>query len=256
MMKKIYEASNSIEAHMILNMIDQAGLSGRIDGEYLQGGAGELPAAGLVRVMVNESDYDVAKEIIVEWDARQPDSNETKPVKKGNYFSSGILGFISGSVLVAIFYNTPITNDGVDYNHDGVFDEKWTFVDGRMSKTELDRNLDGKVDFVYKYDRKGLLKSSKSDEYFDGKFETESHYYHGNIIWSESDTTGDGYKDYRMDFEYGVLDIITFFDPGTKKPLKIQKYNAFKLTSSEVDTNGDGVLDTVYKYDSIEEVVK
>lgn len=32
-MKLLYEASNSLEAHMILNLLEQEGLSGRIDGD-------------------------------------------------------------------------------------------------------------------------------------------------------------------------------------------------------------------------------
>ena len=31
-MKLVYQAANSIEAHMILHQFEQAGLSGRIDG--------------------------------------------------------------------------------------------------------------------------------------------------------------------------------------------------------------------------------
>ena len=53
-MKLLYEAANTVEAHMILNLLEQSSLSARIDGEYLQGGVGELQAIGIVRVMVDE----------------------------------------------------------------------------------------------------------------------------------------------------------------------------------------------------------
>jgi Putative prokaryotic signal transducing protein len=69
-MRLIYEAPNTVEAHMILNLLEQAGLSARIDGEYLQGGIGELQVVGVVRVMVEEYDYPAAKLIIEEWDAK------------------------------------------------------------------------------------------------------------------------------------------------------------------------------------------
>ncbi|GMW06630.1 MAG: hypothetical protein AMXMBFR8_14270 [Nevskiales bacterium] len=49
-MKRIYEAANAIEAHMIVHLLGQAGIEGRVEGEYLQGGVGELPAVGLVGV--------------------------------------------------------------------------------------------------------------------------------------------------------------------------------------------------------------
>lgn len=35
-MKVVYQASNAVEAHMILHLLEQQGLAGRIDGEYLQ----------------------------------------------------------------------------------------------------------------------------------------------------------------------------------------------------------------------------
>lgn len=71
-MQTVYAASNSLEAHMILNLLESQGVPGRIEGEYLQGGVGELPVAGLVRVVVDEQDYQAAKEIVSEWETAQP----------------------------------------------------------------------------------------------------------------------------------------------------------------------------------------
>lgn len=239
---------------MILNLLEQAGLSGRIDGEYLQGGVGELQAVGLVRVMVVESDYDTAQKIIEKWDAEQILENESAISKNTSPLNYGILGFIFGAVLVAIFYNTPVTVEGVDYNSDGQLDEKWTYIDDRVAKAEIDRNFDGNIDLLFQYDHKGLIKSSTSDENFDGVFETASEYQRGNIIWSKSDTNGDKFKDYRMSFKHGVLNKVTFVNPSTQQPLKIQKYGSIKLVSTEVDTNADGILETLYQYNDIEEI--
>lgn len=254
-MKLVYEASHSVEAHMILNLLEQAGLQGRIDGEYLQGGMGELPAAGLIRVMVSESDYDAAKEIIDIWEKSQPALVEKKP-KSTSHKRSFLSGLVTGTIIIAIFYNTPITEDGIDYNNDGKLDEKWTYIDDRISKSEIDRNFDGKVDYIYKYNRKELIKYSESDDDFNGKFETRYYYERGNIIWSISDTTGDGFEDYRVDYWHGVTDTVTFINKITKKPVKIQKFSANKLISAKLDTNGDGVLDTLIEYDGIEEIIK
>jgi hypothetical protein len=68
-MISIFEAANTVEAHMILNLLEQAGLTGRIEDEYLQGGMGEIPAVGIIRVMILESDFEAAKKIVDEWDA-------------------------------------------------------------------------------------------------------------------------------------------------------------------------------------------
>jgi hypothetical protein len=78
-MQSVYEASTGLDAHMILNLLEQHGIAGRIEGEYLQGGIGELAAMGFVRVLVAEERYTEATQIIREWEAIQPPEEETKP---------------------------------------------------------------------------------------------------------------------------------------------------------------------------------
>lgn len=78
-MKSVYEASTGLDAHMVLNLLEQRGISGRIEGEYLQGGIGELSALGFVRVLVAEEDYAAAMKIISEWEAIQPPEENAQP---------------------------------------------------------------------------------------------------------------------------------------------------------------------------------
>ncbi|HEY8355464.1 MAG TPA: DUF2007 domain-containing protein [Methylophilaceae bacterium] len=68
-MRTIYEPANSIEANLIAGLLSQAGIQSHIAGEYLQGGAGELPAFGLMRIMVADEDADVARKLIEEWNS-------------------------------------------------------------------------------------------------------------------------------------------------------------------------------------------
>lgn len=70
-MIKIYDAANGIEAQLILNLFNQAGITGRIDGEYLQGGIGEIQPSGFVSLSVNHKDLDKAQEILRQWDAKE-----------------------------------------------------------------------------------------------------------------------------------------------------------------------------------------
>ena len=65
----VYNASNSIEAHLIKNLLEQQEIPAYVFGDYLQGGVGEIPAIGLVTVNVADSDYPKAKEIVDAWDA-------------------------------------------------------------------------------------------------------------------------------------------------------------------------------------------
>lgn len=68
-MMVVYNASNSIEAYLIKNLLEQQEITAYIFGDYLQGGVGEIPAIGLVTVNVSNSDYTNAKAIVDEWDA-------------------------------------------------------------------------------------------------------------------------------------------------------------------------------------------
>ena len=70
-MKCAYDASSNIEAHLVLHQLQQAGIAAMIEGEYLQGGVGELAAMGNVRVMVESNDLNEAKEVIADWEASE-----------------------------------------------------------------------------------------------------------------------------------------------------------------------------------------
>jgi len=101
MMKCVYEASSGLDGHMILNLLEQTGISGRLDGEYLQGGIGELQAMNFVRVMVSEHDYPEARKIISEWESVQPvaDSPEPRASAYGGW-QLFIIGMIAGAAMM------------------------------------------------------------------------------------------------------------------------------------------------------------
>ena len=68
-MKSVFDASNNIEAHLVMHQLQQAGINARIEGEHLQGGIGELAASGNVRVLVDPKDETEARLVIEDWEA-------------------------------------------------------------------------------------------------------------------------------------------------------------------------------------------
>jgi hypothetical protein len=68
-MKIAYEASTNIEAHLVMHQLQQAEIDATIQGEYLQGGIGDIPAIGNVRVMVPDDDVESARQVIADWEA-------------------------------------------------------------------------------------------------------------------------------------------------------------------------------------------
>lgn len=70
-MKIVFNASNGFEAHILAGWLEQEGIRSYIDGEYLQGGIGELQAFGLVKVRVDDENYSVALAVVEAWEAQQ-----------------------------------------------------------------------------------------------------------------------------------------------------------------------------------------
>ena len=71
--KTAYTTDSNILAHLALHQLQQAGIKAEIRGEFLQGGVGELPAAGNLRIYVAASDVDEAKQVIADWEAMAAD---------------------------------------------------------------------------------------------------------------------------------------------------------------------------------------
>jgi hypothetical protein len=99
-MTTVFEAAHTVEAHMVLNLLQQQGVAGRIEGEYLQGAMGQLPARGLVRVVVDDADAPVAHAIVAAFEAEQP--SDTAPRPPAPAASSRWWWFLAGVLLGAL----------------------------------------------------------------------------------------------------------------------------------------------------------
>lgn len=258
-MKKLYDAANAVEAHMLADLLRQQGIDSRIDGEYLQGAAGGLPAMGMVSLMTDEADHDRARAVLDRWNAQQPAEPRAAPVPSSSsarwrYLAAGLALGVAGTWA---WFRTPVHENGIDYNRDGVLDEKWTYAaSGLMLKAEVDRNLDGKVDLVIHYDERGLVESSESDDNFDGIFETRTHYRLGNLQTSTSDTDGDGFADARWNYSAGVLTTIDYLDASTGTALRTEYYKLGKITHADTRASKDGQMNRRTTYNALGEAVE
>ena len=70
-MKIVFDASNSLQAHLIKGVLNMHEIEAFIQGEYLQGGTGELPMTGLIKVCVADDDYIQAQTLIDAWEANK-----------------------------------------------------------------------------------------------------------------------------------------------------------------------------------------
>lgn len=68
-MPTVFQAANALEAHLVADLLERSHIEARIEGEYLTGAIGDLPVAGLVRVVVREEDAELARSIIAQWES-------------------------------------------------------------------------------------------------------------------------------------------------------------------------------------------
>ena len=104
-MKSVYEATTSIDAHVIRNYLESEGISARVDGEYLQGAAGGIQASGLVRVVVDDRDYDAARVLMRRWDEDDtPNALEDyqQARRPGSRMPGLVVAAIVGALICAI----------------------------------------------------------------------------------------------------------------------------------------------------------
>lgn len=83
-MQTVHHASNAIEAHLLVDLLHQQGIAAFIEGEYLQGAVGELPASGLVRVVTAEADVPQAQALVAQWQAHAFALDDSDPADNAN----------------------------------------------------------------------------------------------------------------------------------------------------------------------------
>ncbi len=89
-----------------------------------------------------------------------------------------------------------------------------------ITRKEMDTNLDGKMDVIRNYNRRGGLTGEQVDTDFDGVLETEATIVDGKVTRVSIDLTGDG------------------------KPESTRFYRNGQLQRIERDPNGDGLTDS------------
>jgi hypothetical protein len=171
--EKIYECTLGVEAHMIVDLLARAGISARIDGEFLAGAGGDLPLGSTIKVRVDPSRAIEARQVIDEWEKIQP-AEPTPPLRRPPYRSPlwFLVGGACGFGIAVAMFQTMSTRQVKDYDGDGrrdavvykrhgelefaqIYDEaglgvvaRQHYVDGRLESIELDRHGDGQFERI------------------------------------------------------------------------------------------------------------
>jgi hypothetical protein len=251
-MQTVYSAANSLEAHMIVGMLQQQGIVAHVLGEHLQSAAGELPLAGLVRVQVNDEDHERALQIVRAWEMAQP---VAAPVPgRSRQILAPVLTFVAGCVLTGLVFNHSSEN-ALDYNGDGIADEHDYYVQDVISRVENDRNHDGKIDEIYFYDKAGRLQRQESDDDFNGYFESKGEFAAGQPVSWTQDFDQNGVIDTRGSMPTASIEYIEVLNEKTGAVLRKSRLCLGRLSAELVDSDNDGKLDRADIYNPLGDIV-
>jgi hypothetical protein len=64
-MKIVYQAENILDAHLVKGALEHHGIPAYVTGHYLTGGIGELPAHGLVAIIVADDHVPAAQAFLL-----------------------------------------------------------------------------------------------------------------------------------------------------------------------------------------------
>ncbi|MBF6623360.1 MAG: DUF2007 domain-containing protein [Pseudomonas stutzeri] len=70
-MQRIYEARDLLEAEMLIGMLAGEGVEAFLTGRHLIGAVGELPAAGLLGLMVGDDQAEHARQLIAAYNGAE-----------------------------------------------------------------------------------------------------------------------------------------------------------------------------------------
>ncbi|HET8679755.1 MAG TPA: DUF2007 domain-containing protein [bacterium] len=280
-MKHVYDARESLDAHMMADALERQGISAEVKGEF-DPLTHERPSVWIV----NDQDYDEAARIVEEvaQSNRTTLASKERVDRKRSRLSDVFGGFLLGVVASVVLYTFDIpdgikppgrmdsNNDGVvdtwrerqfdgtiewayDTNFDGKADE-WTYYrDSKIQRGVSDSNFDGRSDSWRFYDPKGLQVRAEADVDFDGRVDMWESYKDGVLVEVAFDNDGDGKRDEWSRLERGRLveRMWSYFEDGIIDKKAIYK-NGRKVEEF-YDRNRDGRLDESVKLDEFERVI-
>jgi hypothetical protein len=251
----VYECSLPVEAHMICDLLGRAGISARVDGEFLAGAGGELPMGSNIKVRVDPSRAAEARAVIKDWESTQLPPEPSVPPRKPRSHSPlwFLCGMAVGGALIFLALRVPESRAAADFDGDNVIDEYYYYRGPVLSRVDSDRNADGKIDMRWYFDLDGFPERSESDDDFDGRFEWLGATEGGKLIESTLDANGDGKPEQLIHYRHGIIRTAEIFRDG--RVLVRETHNSERLLSRETDSDGDGVFERRVNFDAVGEPI-
>jgi hypothetical protein len=251
--ERVYECNLAVEAHMVCDLLSQAGISARVDGEFLQSAAGEIPLGNTVKVRVEPSRAAEAREVIADWEKLQPPESPTGSAARPSRFRSPLwffIGALLGGAIVGVLLRGPSSVDGVDYDGDGRYEITYHYAGSTLTDTTYDRNHDGKPDSRWSFNVRGYEVRYESDDDFDGRFEWQGEIEDGQPTRSLLDADGDERPEQAVHFIDGIPSSTDYYFGSGGRIVKRLFFRAGLPVYAEFDDDGDGRFERRVDYDA------
>ena len=258
-MKTLKTFGNLAEAGFASSLLEAAGIPAALaDEESFQMVAG-LGMQG-IRLQVEDADFERALKVLAEGPAGVDCAAEAAPILPDERTGKGGTPFgayIAAAVVLALAFTVgrmvekrrvqrwqPVDQtDASDENNDGRPDHFLIYRNGLLSRAEIDRNADDKIDEWEFYDREGKIERTESDDNFDGHPDTWGSYKNGMIESWRSDADYNGRPDWFATYENGI---VAHMDCRPNESDIVVRRNIYKhgaLCEELVDENQDGIFD-------------
>ena len=268
-MRIVYQSTNLAEVYLLRDLLVEADIPAQVQGEFLRGGIGELPADTPVSLTVPDTQVEAAREIVLDWERTRPEDDAegdaedsaaadvVLPRRGGavlQMLGALTLGAFCGGAIVWAIYNHPAEGPLRDVDGDGRVDERVILAGDRIDRVEIDRNRDGKMDRIIHYALDRMADRAEFDNDFDGRLEGSERYVDNEPVEWSVDRDGDGVVEAREVYAHGVIVKEEMFDKDARIVRTIQ-FRGGAPVSGEFDSDGDGVLDTARTYAASGEIV-
>ena len=258
-MKTVKTFGNLAEAGFASSLLEAAGIPASLADEQsflMVGGMGMLG----IRLQVEDVDFERAAQVLAKGpDADVPTADDLPVSPEKREEPSRIpaaLFFVAGAIFALMVFSVRQAADRrtgpmraadqtyeYDDNHDGRSDRFLIYRSDVLSKVEMDRNGDGKIDEWETYDREGTLERVEQDENFDGRPDAWSLYKNGMIESSRHDTDFDGRPDWFAAYKNGIVACMDCRPNELGVVVRREIYEYGALHEEWVDENQDGIFD-------------